>query len=227
MTSVGVISRGRYRGQEQAVIACNDLCEQLQLVQADDKVKAVVLRVNSQGRQRHRCMIGTLVEPSICSLSIWLSSLCSAMARFGLIKALKRIALAGNVQFGNRSDFPCTGTCCSAYMHIFQATHSSHCSVCRCCRRSLFAHWNNLDLLMMTILRCYTFVAVILPCVCFVSVGGCSVASDAICHEVMRLRQAGKPVVVSMGNYAASGGYKISGQSCPSQWEAPGFAPSL
>ncbi len=34
--------------------------------------------------------------------------------------------------------------------------------------------------------------------------------------EVMRLRQAGKPVVVSMGNHATSGGYEISGQSCPS-----------
>ena len=36
-------------------------------------------------------------------------------------------------------------------------------------------------------------------------------ASDAIWHEVRNLRRAGTPVVVSMGNYAASGGYQISG----------------
>ena len=41
--------------------------------------------------------------------------------------------------------------------------------------------------------------------------GGCSAASDSIWHEVVRLRLSGKLVVVSMGNYAASGGYLISG----------------
>ena len=41
--------------------------------------------------------------------------------------------------------------------------------------------------------------------------GGSAVASDTIWHEVRRLRQSGKPVIVSMGNYAASGGYYISG----------------
>ena len=35
-------------------------------------------------------------------------------------------------------------------------------------------------------------------------------------YEVMRLRESGIPVVVSMGNQATSGGYEISGQSCPS-----------
>ncbi len=75
VTSVGVISRGRYRGQRQRVIACNDLCEQLQSVQACDTVKAVVLRVDSPGRRRHQGMINTL--------SIWLSSLCIAMAWSG------------------------------------------------------------------------------------------------------------------------------------------------
>ncbi|KAK9866500.1 hypothetical protein WJX84_005692 [Apatococcus fuscideae] len=35
-------------------------------------------------------------------------------------------------------------------------------------------------------------------------------ASDAICREVKRLRESGKPVIVSMGNIAASGGYYIA-----------------
>ncbi len=47
--------------------------------------------------------------------------------------------------------------------------------------------------------------------------GGSAVASDAIYREVQRLREGGKPVVVSMGNVAASGGYYISG-ACPSHF---------
>ena len=42
------------------------------------------------------------------------------------------------------------------------------------------------------------------------SPGGSYVASDTIWREVVRARGAGKPVVVSMGNVAASGGYLIS-----------------
>jgi protease IV len=42
------------------------------------------------------------------------------------------------------------------------------------------------------------------------SPGGSYVASDTIWREVVRTRVAGKPVVVSMGNVAASGGYFIS-----------------
>lgn len=42
------------------------------------------------------------------------------------------------------------------------------------------------------------------------SPGGSSTASDTIWREVVRLRAAGKPVVVSMGDVAASGGYFIS-----------------
>ena len=42
------------------------------------------------------------------------------------------------------------------------------------------------------------------------SPGGSYVASDAIWREVVRVRGAGKPVVVSMGDVAASGGYFIS-----------------
>jgi protease-4 len=42
------------------------------------------------------------------------------------------------------------------------------------------------------------------------SPGGSYVASDAIWREVVRARQAGKPVVVSMGDVAASGGYFIA-----------------
>jgi protease IV len=42
------------------------------------------------------------------------------------------------------------------------------------------------------------------------SPGGSVTASDAIWREVVRIRAAGKPVVVSMGDVAASGGYFIS-----------------
>ena len=44
------------------------------------------------------------------------------------------------------------------------------------------------------------------------SPGGSAVASDSIWREVCRVRDAGKPVVVSMGAAAASGGYYIA---CP------------
>jgi len=42
------------------------------------------------------------------------------------------------------------------------------------------------------------------------SPGGSAVASDVIGREVQRARKAGKPVVASMGNVAASGGYWVS-----------------
>jgi protease-4 len=42
------------------------------------------------------------------------------------------------------------------------------------------------------------------------SPGGSAVASDVIWRETIRARDAGKPVVVSMGNVAASGGYWVS-----------------
>jgi protease-4 len=42
------------------------------------------------------------------------------------------------------------------------------------------------------------------------SPGGSATASDVIWREVVRLRAAGKPVIVSMGDVAASGGYFIS-----------------
>lgn len=42
------------------------------------------------------------------------------------------------------------------------------------------------------------------------SPGGSAVASEVIRREVVRAREAGKPVVVSMGNVAGSGGYWIS-----------------
>ena len=44
------------------------------------------------------------------------------------------------------------------------------------------------------------------------SPGGSAVASEAIWREVCQVREAGKPVVVSMSNLAASGGYYIA---CP------------
>jgi protease-4 len=42
------------------------------------------------------------------------------------------------------------------------------------------------------------------------SPGGSYVASDAIWREVLRARKAGKPVVVSMGDLAGSGGYFVA-----------------
>ncbi len=42
------------------------------------------------------------------------------------------------------------------------------------------------------------------------SPGGSAMASDNIWREIKLLKEAGKPVVVSMGDYAASGGYYIS-----------------
>jgi protease-4 len=42
------------------------------------------------------------------------------------------------------------------------------------------------------------------------SPGGSAFASDVIAREITRVRAAGKPVIVSMGDYAASGGYYIS-----------------
>jgi len=42
------------------------------------------------------------------------------------------------------------------------------------------------------------------------SPGGSALASDVIWRETMLIREAGKPLVVSMGDYAASGGYYIS-----------------
>ncbi len=42
------------------------------------------------------------------------------------------------------------------------------------------------------------------------SPGGSYVASDTIWHETLRAKRAGKPVIVSMGDVAASGGYLVS-----------------
>lgn len=42
------------------------------------------------------------------------------------------------------------------------------------------------------------------------SPGGSYIASDTVWHEVARAREAGKPIVVSMGDYAASGGYFVA-----------------
>jgi protease-4 len=42
------------------------------------------------------------------------------------------------------------------------------------------------------------------------SAGGSAIASDTIYREVLNLRQVGKPVIISMGNVAASGGYYIA-----------------
>jgi len=47
------------------------------------------------------------------------------------------------------------------------------------------------------------------------SPGGSGLASDMIWREIMNTRDLGKPVVVSMGDYAASGGYFIS---APADW---------
>lgn len=50
------------------------------------------------------------------------------------------------------------------------------------------------------------------------SPGGSAYASEQIWHQVMELKKV-KPVVVSMGSYAASGGYYIS---CPANWIVAG-----
>src|SRR5262249_46475575 len=42
------------------------------------------------------------------------------------------------------------------------------------------------------------------------SPGGSYVASDTVRREVQRAREKGKPVIVSMATYAASGGYFVS-----------------
>jgi len=47
------------------------------------------------------------------------------------------------------------------------------------------------------------------------SPGGSGLASDNIWHAIKRVKEAGKPVVVSMGDYAASGGYYIA---APADW---------
>ena len=47
------------------------------------------------------------------------------------------------------------------------------------------------------------------------SPGGSGLASDMMWREIVRTQEAGKPVVVSMANYAASGGYYIA---APADW---------
>lgn len=47
------------------------------------------------------------------------------------------------------------------------------------------------------------------------SPGGSALASDLMWRDLQRVKAAGKPVVVSMGNYAASGGYYLS---APADW---------
>ena len=42
------------------------------------------------------------------------------------------------------------------------------------------------------------------------SPGGSYVASDSIWREVAKAKEAGKPVIVSMGDVAASGGYFVA-----------------
>lgn len=51
------------------------------------------------------------------------------------------------------------------------------------------------------------------------SPGGSGLASDMMWREIRRTQDAGKPVVVSMGDYAASGGYYIS---APADWIVAG-----
>jgi len=52
------------------------------------------------------------------------------------------------------------------------------------------------------------------------SPGGSAYASEVIRREILRTKAAGKPVVVSMGGYAASGGYWISA-SADEIWASP------
>jgi len=52
------------------------------------------------------------------------------------------------------------------------------------------------------------------------SPGGSALASEAIRRELLRVREAGKPVVVSMGSIAASGGYWIAA-AADEIWASP------
>jgi len=52
------------------------------------------------------------------------------------------------------------------------------------------------------------------------SPGGSAYASEIIRREVVKTREAGKPVIVSMGSYAASGGYWIAA-SADEIWASP------
>jgi len=52
------------------------------------------------------------------------------------------------------------------------------------------------------------------------SPGGSAYASEVIRREILRTKAAGKPVIVSMGSYAASGGYWISA-SADEIWASP------
>ncbi len=52
------------------------------------------------------------------------------------------------------------------------------------------------------------------------SPGGSAMASEVIRREILRVREAGKPVVVSMGSLAASGGYWIAA-AADEIWAAP------
>ena len=52
------------------------------------------------------------------------------------------------------------------------------------------------------------------------SPGGSAAASEAVRREILRLQQAGKPVVASMGSMAASGGYWIAA-GADEIWAAP------
>lgn len=47
--------------------------------------------------------------------------------------------------------------------------------------------------------------------VAYVCAGGSALGSAAVYDEVMCFRKEGMPIVVSMGNIAASGGYYIAG----------------
>jgi len=52
------------------------------------------------------------------------------------------------------------------------------------------------------------------------SPGGSAYASEIIRREILKVKEAGKPVIVSMGSYAASGGYWISA-SADEIWASP------
>lgn len=52
--------------------------------------------------------------------------------------------------------------------------------------------------------------AALSPCKCLHVTGGSALASDTIHRELQQLRAAGKPVIASMGDVAASGGYYIA-----------------
>ena len=133
---VGEIKRGSYTGQEHTQIASDDLCKQLQSVQACDKVKAVMLRVDSPGgsprHSRHTGCTKHLLFKIMAVNSVQCNGqVCSSLGVKHTAFLASTLALFKQVQFPMHKGHVAERTC-----KIVQATKCCHCSVGKCCRRS-------------------------------------------------------------------------------------------